>query len=164
MSGAETESGIPNENALKQETAGGAEPEARTDEIRLEPLMSGENLSEGIKRFSGLASELTELLSSLSREVNLSADQLNQVRSTLDAKNKELKTLYGLEASAATLEGLIRDNRQQKEDLERQIEAQRAEWEEERSKREQEEDQYLENLRIRRQRCFIHRACFLRRC
>jgi len=152
MSGAETESGIPNENAVHQETPGTAGLEADPDEMKMKPLMNAEKLSEEINRFSGLTSELTGVLSRLSREVQISAEQLNQVHAALEAKHNELKTLYGLEASAATLEGLVRDNRQQKEDLQRQIEEQRAAWELEISKREQEENQYQENLRIRRQR------------
>jgi colicin import membrane protein len=152
MSGDETESGIPNENAVNQETPGTAGLEADPDEMKKKPLMNAEKLSEEINRFSGLTSELTGVLSRLSREVQISAEQLNQAHAALEAKHNELKTLYGLEASAATLEGLVRDNRQQKEDLQRQIEEQRAAWELEISKREQEESQYQENLRIRRQR------------
>lgn len=128
-----------------------SEPET-PDEAKIGSLMRPEKLAEEIQRFSGLSNELTEVLSRLSREVRAAAEQLAQVRSTLDAKNKELKAIYGLEASVATLEELVREKRQQKEEAERQMELERTAWEQEKARREQEERQYLENLRIRRQR------------
>jgi hypothetical protein len=118
----------------------------------LEPLMSPEKLSLEIERFSGLSAELSELLSRLRLEIQISAEQLNRIRSVVDSKKRELKTLHDVEASAVALEGLIRDQRQQKESFERLITDQRALWEEEKAKRAREEEEYLENLRIRRER------------
>ena len=122
------------------------------DEMKFAPLMGAEELSLVIERFSGISSELTGILSRLAREVIISAEQLDRVRSAVDSKKKELQTLRGIEATAVALERLVLDRQRQKETLDRAIAAQRAVWEEEKANRAQEEREYLENLRIRRER------------
>jgi len=122
------------------------------DEMKCAPLMSAEELSRVIERFSGISSELTGILSRLAREVIISAEQLDRVRSAADSKGKELKTLHGIEATAVALERLVLDHQRQKEALDRAIAEQRTMWEEEKANRAQEEREYLEHLRVRRER------------
>jgi len=121
-------------------------------ELRMEPLARAEKLSGEIERFSGLSIELTELLSRWSREIKASAEQLGRLVAAVDLKKKELNILNGIQESSAVLERLVQDQRQQKENFERQMEMQRAQWEEEKARRVQEEKQYQDGLRLRRQR------------
>jgi hypothetical protein len=136
----DTESGVP-------ESA-----ESSPDEMQFEPSMSAEELSLVIERFSGISAELTGILSRLSREVNISAAQLDRVRAAVDSKKKELKTLREIEAVAVALERLVLDHQRQKDALDRAIAEQRAAWEVEKANRAQEDKEYLENLRVRRER------------
>jgi hypothetical protein len=127
-------------------------PELNPGEIIMEPLMDPEKLSLEIERFSGLSAELSELLSRLRLEIQNSAEQLSRIRSAVDAKKGELKTLHDIEASAVALERLIQDQRQQRESFERSMTDQRAMWEEEKAERTRQEKEYLENLLISRER------------
>jgi hypothetical protein len=127
-------------------------PDSFPDEMKCAPLMSAEELSRIMERFSGISSELTGILSRLAREVIISAEQLDRVRAAVDSKKKELKTLHGIEATAVALERLVLDHQRQKETLDRALAEQRVVWEEEKANRAQEEREYLENLRIRRER------------
>jgi hypothetical protein len=122
------------------------------DEMEFAPLMSAEELSLVIERFSIISSELTGILSRLAQEVVMSAEQLDRVRSAVDSKKEELKTLHGIEATAVALERLVLDHQRQKEALDLAMASQRAEWEEEKANRAQEEREYLEHLRVRRER------------
>ncbi len=127
--------------------ATGAEPD--TGNPALEPLMTPEALSAQVERFSRLSSAMAKLLSELSLEAKKSLDQLGKIRLAVDLKKKELKTLN---ESAASLKQKIEDHRLQRENLDRLMEGQRRSWEEEKSRRTQQEREYLENLKIQRQR------------
>jgi len=117
-----------------------------------EPLMTPDELSAELNRFSLLNSEMSAILSRFIHEIRLSSEQLQQVRSAVDTKKKELQALLNIEESAESLEHLSQRYRQQKEDLELQIENQNALWEQEKRKRLQEEQEYLEKTRIRREK------------
>ncbi len=127
-------------------------PDVYPGEMNFEPLMRAEKLSGDIERFSNLSSELTQVMLRLSREIKISSEQLNQIRSEVESRKNELKTIRGIEASAAALERITEDYRQQKESFERVMANQRALWEEEKGNRLREEREYLENLRMRRER------------
>jgi hypothetical protein len=153
MSGSEFEQAETSDPTISDRESGVPESlDSFPDEMKFAPLMSAEELALVIERFSGISSELTGILSRLAREVIISAEQLDRARSAVDSKKKELKTLHGIEATAVALERLALDRQQQKETLDRAIAAQRAVWEEGKANRAQEEREYLENLRIRRER------------
>ncbi len=151
MSGAEIE-----QPGRIDQTANDAEfsrAEADTDgEMNYEPLMRAEKLSGDIERFSNLSSELTQLMLRLSREIQISSEQLHRIRSEVESGKNELKTIRGIEATAAALQRMTEDHRQQKESFERMMASQRALWEEEKVNRAREEKEYLENLRMSRER------------
>jgi hypothetical protein len=126
------------------------ELEVYPDEMKLEPLMRAEKLAVDIERFSELSSEMNEIVSRLSREIKISAEQLSRIRLAVNLKKSELKTI--VDASAAAIERLNQDYLEQKESLDRLIEAQRVFLEKQEPEREQEELEYLENLRVRRER------------
>ena len=84
MSGPEFEQPESSDEKTAPKTAAQeVEPEVYPDEMKLEPLMRAEKLSAEINRFGSLSSELTELLSGLSREIKISAEQLNRIRTAV---------------------------------------------------------------------------------
>jgi DNA repair exonuclease SbcCD ATPase subunit len=132
----------------KQEQVG---PESQT-QGQPEPRMAVRALSAELNRFSALSSEMSGILSRFLHEISVSSEQLQQVRSAVEVKKEELQALLSIETSAESLERLSQRYRQQKEDLESLIENQNALWEEENRKRLQEEQEYLEKTRMRRER------------
>jgi hypothetical protein len=134
------------------QTLNGIATELNPGEMSPDPLEQAKKLSVNIQRFSKLSSEMAELMSLLSQEIDASVEQLNRLHIAVDRKKKELNILEEIETSAAALELRSRDYLQQKENLEKLMENQRTLWEEERTRRMQEEAEYLENLRVQRQR------------
>jgi chromosome segregation ATPase len=95
---------------------------------RSEPVMAAEDLSTAIEHFSHLSSGMTKILSDLSRIVQGSAEQLKAIQSAVEVKKSELKS------------------------LEAQVESERRTREEEKMHQSQQENEYVENLKIQRQR------------
>ena len=128
------------------------EPVAKAEKSEIEPLLRAETLSLNVERFSKISLDLTSVLTQLSQGVQAAVEQLDSIRAAVDAKKKELKNLHGIEATAVTLERMALDYQRQKESLERTIADQRAIWEEEKSVRAKEEEEYQATLRIRREK------------
>ena len=126
-------------------------PEAEAEKPEIEPLIRAENLILNVERFSKLSLDLTSVLTHLSQEIQEAVEQLDHIWTAVDAKKKELKALHGIEATAVTLERMALDYQFQKESLEHAIADQRAIWEEEKATRAQEEKEYQETVRIRRE-------------
>jgi hypothetical protein len=114
--------------------------------------VDAERIAGEIKRFSHLSSDLMECLSGLSRNLQSSLEQLNEIQSEINLKKEELKRLYDIEVSATALHQLREDHRLRKESFEILMESQRNSWEEEKARRAQEDKEFLENLKIQRQR------------
>jgi hypothetical protein len=127
-------------------------PETESEKSGIEPIIRAEDIILNVERFTKLSSELTGVLSNLSQEIREAAEQLNDIRIAVDAKKRELKTLHGIEATAVTLERMALDYQRRKESLEREIAEQRALWDEEKAKRAQEEREFQESVRVRRER------------
>ena len=70
----------------------------------------------------------------------------------MDLKKRELKTLHGIEESAAELERVIKNRRLQIADMDRHLESQRTAFETGKSRREQEDKKYQEDLKAKRHR------------
>ncbi len=134
----------------KSDAAETTKPESDIENPIPNLLMAREELSTKMERVSHLSLDLSGLLSDLTREVQASMDQLEQLQSAVDVKKRELKTLYEIEASVATLERLMREQEAERENFERLMENQRSIWEEEKALHEQEEKEYLEALKARR--------------
>jgi len=126
--------------------------ETESQKTEIEPLMRAENLILNVERFSKISSELTSVLTHLSQEIRAGVEQLDDIRIAVEEKRKELKTLHGIEATAVTLERMALEYQRRKESLEREIADGRALWEEEKVKRAQEEKEYQETVRVRREK------------
>lgn len=118
---------------------------------RSEPIIPAEEFSIASERISNLSSGLMEVLADLERIIRTSAEQLHAIQSAIGLKKGELKRLYDIEVVAETLEQLQESQRKKEESLEAQIKSERRAWEEEKTRREQEENAYVESLNARRQ-------------
>lgn len=127
-------------------------PAIKPDEKIQEPLMSAEEMAFHIERYSGLTTELGEHLTRLALGVKRSSEYLRWAQPAAELKKKELKNLYDIEAAAGALQQLIQAHQKEKEAFERSMADQRSLWEQEKAKRTQEDKDYCEDLRIRRER------------
>ena len=137
---------------LKEKRAAELKPKEEIEEKRIKEVVEvTDSLStEGIvQEVSTLKLEVGKLLSQLSDRLEEEVGKYRQVRQAVEAKQKELQEIYEIEKSALSLAALIdaqHQKRQQteaelavrKEELTREIEALRAEWEKERQAHEAE--------------------------
>jgi len=105
-----------------------------------------------LERLSYLSSEMTGLISELYQEVETAVYEQHRIEEDLNQKRNELKALHDIEASAAELEQIVEAHKKRKSELEQILESRRNAIETEKSKWQQEEAEYLENRKIRRQR------------
>ncbi len=113
---------------------------------------SAEKYQVDIELFSRISSELTKFVSELSEKIRGSAEQLKMIEQAVELKAGELKKLHEIDAATVTLEQLIEDQQQQKDQFEQFAANQRSLWDEEKSRRLQENQEYMERLQLQRQR------------
>jgi hypothetical protein len=137
-----------------------------TDAATGQPDSSGENNNPGLKkaaedsegiygdleRFSRLSSDLGKCLSDVALKIKNSVDEFNAVEQEVLHKKAELKEIYDIEASLAALANLVEEHRLKKAEFERFMESQRRLWEEEKLKKEHEDEEYKNALKLHRQR------------
>jgi uncharacterized coiled-coil protein SlyX len=130
---------------LEEQRAAQLKPEEAIEEKKIkEAVEVTDSLStEGIvQEVSTLKLEVGKLLSQLSNRLEEEVSKYRQVQQAVEAKQKELQEIYEIEKSALSLAALIdaqHQKRQQteaelavrKEELTREIETLRAEWEKE---------------------------------
>jgi len=137
----------PSNKFIAPETGANPEPGSPGGLSRI----PGEEFSFVSGRLSNLSSGLMEVLADLERIIRTSADQLAAIQAAVDLKEDELKRLHQIDAAAETLEQILESQRTQKENFEAQIESERRAWDEEKARRVQEENAYVERLNIQRQ-------------
>lgn len=120
-------------------------PEAAVEERKIEEAvavtdsLSTEGIVQGV---SNLRLEIGKLLSQLSERLEEEVNKYRQVKMAVEAKEQELREIFEIEKSALTLAALIEAQKRKreeteaelaarKEELTREIETLRAEWEEE---------------------------------
>jgi hypothetical protein len=152
MSGAAMKQPVPSTEGREQD---------REIPISLEPgnevrdqldMKDAEPILIDVERFSKLSSELTGFLLDLPRKIERVAEQLRSFQTAVSEKRSELDRLCAIGESAKDLEQHIERLKQQKQILDQQVAAQRRIFEEEASRRDQENREYYENLRLQRQR------------
>ena len=106
--------------------------------------------SDGVVRSIGeLKSTIARTLTQLSERLEDEVGKYNQIRRAIDAKEAELKEIYEIQRTASTLQAMVETHQQKEEELERsyqsekeelegQIAATRAQWEAERKQHDQE--------------------------
>ncbi|HEY5911517.1 MAG TPA: hypothetical protein VJA21_13035 [Verrucomicrobiae bacterium] len=137
---------------LEEKRAAELAPERRIEERRTEEAVkvAAAVQPEGIDREIGqLKSEIGKLLADVSERLATESARFRNIQKAAEAKEGELKELYGIEKSAVSLAALIEAQNQkrsefetqmahEREELQTEIDSQRAEWEEERKAHEAE--------------------------
>jgi len=127
-------------------------PEQRIEEKRAKEVIEAASSlsSEGVvKGIGSLKLDISRTLTQISDKLEDEVNRLNGIQKAIDIKEEEIKELYEIEKSAAALAALIEaQNRKRqefefemavkKDDLMREIEKTRAEWEKEKEKYETE--------------------------
>jgi len=127
-------------------------PEQKVEERRAKEVLkvASSLSSEGVvKGISSLKLDMSKMLTQISDKLEDEVTRLNGIQKAIDIKEEELKELFEIEKSAATLAALIEAQNQKrqeyesemtrrKEDLTQEIEETRTEWETEKEKYEME--------------------------
>jgi hypothetical protein len=114
----------------------------------MEPEFNADAFSAKVEQFSIGSADIAKLLSDLSMKVKKAWSQFHAIQLVIKHKKEELKTLHDLDVSTVSLKQLIEDQRVQKQNLERLMDSRRASWEEEKTRLDQQEKEYRDNLKI----------------
>lgn len=141
-------------------------PEKRLEEKKVkEAVQAAESLSsEGaVKEISKLKVEIGKMLTQMSDALDEEVTKYERIKQAVEIREKELKDLYEIERSAATLAALIETQNQKRlefesemtareDELSREIEATRSKWEQEKKSYEGTIKERDETERKRRER------------
>jgi len=137
---------------LEEKHAAELAPERRLEEKRAEEAVKVATavVAEGIDREIGdLKSQIGKMLAEISDQLAGESARFRNIQKAVASKEQELKELYGIEKSAVSLAALIEAQNQkradfeadiarQREELQREIDFLRAEWDEEKKSHEAE--------------------------
>lgn len=105
-----------------------------------------------VQKISGLGLEISRSLSDLSAKLVEEVNLLAGVREAVALERKELERMHRIDVAATVVDQLVEDYARQNRELEAEITARRAEWEEEVRTTERERKEQEEALRKQRQR------------
>jgi hypothetical protein len=144
---------------IQEELTSGRETlEPKAEEVRkareAETRASVEGLSVEavVGEISNLGLAVSKSLSGLSDQMIQEVNRLATVREAVALEQKELERLHKIDVAATALDQLVQDYARQKEQLEAEIAAQRAAWQEESRQTERERKEQDETLKKQRQR------------
>jgi hypothetical protein len=137
---------------LEEKRAAELKPEKRLQEKQAEEAVTVATglAPDGVERALGnLKADIGKNLAEIADRMAAEVSRFKAVQKAVESKERELQELYGIEKAAATLAALIEAQNEkrrdfeielgrQKEELTREIETTRAEWEKERKGRENE--------------------------
>jgi hypothetical protein len=135
---------------LEEKRAAELNPEKRLEEKKAQEALkvAATVAPEGIDREIGnLKSEIGQTLAEVSEKLAAEAGKFRSLQQAVESKEREFQELYGIEKAAASLAALIEAHNQkrrefdsemarQREELSREINESRAEWEKEKKARE----------------------------
>ena len=125
---------------------------ARRRETEVRETVEGVTVESVVQRISGLGLDVSKALSGLSGKLTEEVQLLASVREAVGLERKELERLHKIDIAATAVDQLVQDYGRQKQELETEISAQRAAWEEEAARSERERKEQEETLRKQRQR------------
>lgn len=137
---------------LEERRAAELAPERQLEEKRAEEAVKVATAveSDGIDReIGGLKAQIGKMLADISERLAAESARFRSIQKAVETKEQELKELYGIEKAAVSLAALIEAQNQkriefetsiarEREELRREIDSQRAAWEEEKKAREAE--------------------------
>jgi hypothetical protein len=101
---------------------------------------------------SALGRDIGRTLSDLSEKITAEVQRLQSVREAVRLEQEELTRLHKIDVAATALDQLVQDYQREKERLESDISARRAEWEEEVRTTERDRKEVEDQVRKQRQR------------
>jgi len=125
---------------------------ARRRETEVRETVEGVSVESVVQRISGLGLDISKALSGLSGKLTEEVQLLASVREAVELERKELDRLHKIDVAATALDQLVQDYGRQKQELETEIAARRATWEEEAARADRERKEQEETLKKQRQR------------
>jgi hypothetical protein len=132
--------------------------EPKTEEVRkareaeTRAAVEGLSVETVVGEISNLGLEVSKSLATLSDQLVREVNRLATVREAVALEQTELERLHKIDVAATALDQLVQDYGRQKEQLETEIAAQRAAWQEELRQTERERKEQEELLKKQRQR------------
>src|SRR5580658_3117523 len=144
---------IQEESANARESADPKmEESSRRHETEVREAVEGVTVESAVQRISGLGLDISKALSGLSGKLTEEVQLLASVREAVGLERKELERLHKIDVAATALDQLVQDYARQKQELEAEIAARRAAWEEEAARIDRERREQEEALKKQRQR------------
>ena len=128
------------------------EEAARVRDAEVHQAVEGVTVDAVVQRISGLGLELSRALADVSGKLTEEVQLLASVREAVGLERKELERLHKIDIAATALDQMVQDYTREKQHLESEIAAQRAQWEEESQRVERERKEQEESLKKQRQR------------
>jgi hypothetical protein len=129
-----------------------AEEVRKSREAEIRTAVEGLSVETVVGQISNLGLEVSKSLAALSDQLAQEVHRLATVREAVALEQTELGRLHKIDVAATALDQLVQDYGRQKEQLEAEIAAQRASWEEELRQTERERKEQDELLKKQRQR------------
>ena len=128
------------------------EEASRRHETEVREAVEGVTVESAVQRVSGLSVEISKALSGLSGKLTEEVQLLASIREAVELERKELDRLHKIDVAATALDQLVQDYARQKQELETEIAARRAAWEEEAARGDRDRKELEDALRKQRQR------------
>jgi hypothetical protein len=129
-----------------------AEETSRLRETEIRQSVEGISVEDVVKGISALSLDLSKALAGLSEKLVQEVNRLSSAREAVELERKEIERLHQIDVALTALDQLVQDYARKKEELESEIAAQRATWDEELKRTERERKEQEELLRKQRQR------------
>ena len=139
-------------NTARETSDSKSEEAARSREAEVRQAVDGISAERVVQKISGLGLEVSKALSGLSNQLLEEVERLADVREAVALEQNELGRLHKIDVAATALDQLVQDYARQKEQLEAEISARRAEWEDESRQTERDQKEQEELLKKQRQR------------
>jgi hypothetical protein len=144
---------IREEVAAKRETTDKKTEETlKLRETEIRQAVEGISVEEVVKGISDLGLDLSKALAGLSEKLVQEVNRLSGAREAVELERQEIERLHKIDVASTALDQLVQDYTRKKAELESEIAAQRAAWDEELKRTERERKEQDENLRKQRQR------------
>jgi colicin import membrane protein len=125
---------------------------ARRHETEVREIVEGVTVESLVQRISALGLDVSKALSDVSGRLTEEVQLLASVREAVALERRELDRLHKIDVAATALDQLVQDYGRQKQELETEIAARRAAWEEEAARVDRERKEQEESLKKQRQR------------
>ncbi len=125
---------------------------ARLHEQETRQGVEGISIESVVQKISGLGIDISKSLTGLSAKLAAEVERLTTLREAVALETRELERLHKIDIAATSLDNLLQDYQSQKVNLEAEIAAQRAAWEEEERTRTRDQKESEEALKKQRQR------------